>query len=214
MIYVLGVGPGENDLMTIKSSIILKTAEILIGGKRNLASIENYSAERFFISSNLEKMKEYILENIEKKIVVVASGDPSIYGVADYIIRKLSSHSEIEVIPGISSIQYAFSVFKINMNNVYITSSHGRNLDFDFIFKHDKIAMLTDSKIGPREIAKKVIESGKEYKIYVGENLSYANENLTIGSPENILNKEKYSMSVVILENIAWSNQEREENEK
>lgn len=210
MIYVLGVGPGEKDLMTIQSSIISKTAEILIGGKRNLASIENYSAERFFISSNLEKMKEYILENIEKKIVVVASGDPSIYGVADYIIRELSSYSEIEVIPGISSIQYAFSVFKINMNNVYITSSHGRNLDFGFIFKHDKIAMLTDSKIDPREIAQKVIESGKEYKIYVGENLSYANENLTIGSPEDILNKEKYSMSVVILEKIVWSNQERE----
>lgn len=202
MIYVLGIGPGENDLMTIRSSMIAKTAEILIGGKRNLDSIENTSAERFFISSSLEKMKEYILSNLEKKIVVIASGDPSIYGIADYILRELSSYVEIEIVPGISSIQYAFSAFKINMNGVYITSSHGRNVDFDFIFMHEKIAMLTDFKLGPREIAEKVIEAGKKYKIYVGENLSYENENLTVGSPEEILNKEKYSMSVVILESI------------
>lgn len=202
MIYVLGIGPGENDLMTIRSSMIAKTAEILIGGKRNLDSIENTSAERFFISSSLEKMKEYILSNLEKKIVVIASGDPSIYGIADYILRELSSYVEIEIVPGISSIQYAFSAFKINMNDVYITSSHGRNVDFDFIFMHEKIAMLTDFKLGPREIAEKVIEAGKKYKIYVGENLSYENENLTVGSPEEILNKEKYSMSVVILESI------------
>ncbi len=202
MIYVLGIGPGENDLMTIRSSMIAKTAEILIGGKRNLDGIENTSAERFFISSSLEKMKEYILSNLEKKIVVIASGDPSIYGIADYILRELSSYVEIEIVPGISSIQYAFSAFKINMNDVYITSSHGRNVDFDFIFMHEKIAMLTDFKLGPREIAEKVIEAGKKYKIYVGENLSYENENLTVGSPEEILNKEKYSMSVVILESI------------
>ena len=59
--------------------------------------------------------------------------------------------------------------------------------------------MLTDSKIGPREIAQKIIEEGKDYTMYVGENLSYENEILTVATPEEILKKDKYSMSVVIL---------------
>ncbi len=158
MIYVVGIGPGEEELRTIKASRIIDEAEIIIGGKRNLETIKNCKAKRYYISADLEKMKTFILENLEKKILVLASGDPSLYGIGDYILRELSSHTEIEIISGISSIQYAFSAFKINMNNVYITSSHAREVDFDFLFAHDKFAMLTDQKIGPREVAEKIIE--------------------------------------------------------
>lgn len=199
MIYVLGIGPGSIGLRTLKVDEILEKADILIAAKRNLEDIENNTAKRFYIDADLEKMKKYILENINKEIAVIASGDPSLYGIGKYILRELSDYAEIEIIPAISSVQYAFSAFKVDMNGVFITSSHGRDADFDFIFKHNKVAMLTDSKIGPREIAQKIIEEGKDYTMYVGENLSYENEILTVATPEEILKKDKYSMSVVIL---------------
>lgn len=199
MLYVLGIGPGDSGLRTFESEKIINKADIIIGGKRNLESIENQQAERFFIGADLDKLKNYILENREKNIAVIASGDPSLYGIGAYIVRELSEDIEIEIVPGISSIQYAFSAFKIDMNDVYITSSHGREPDFEFIFSHDKVAMVTDSKIGPTEIAKKIIEEKQDYRMYVGENLSYETEILTEGSPEEIIEKEKYSMSVVIL---------------
>ncbi|SEN48228.1 precorrin-6Y C5,15-methyltransferase (decarboxylating) [Peptostreptococcus russellii] len=199
MIYVLGIGPGSIGLRTLKVDEILEKADILIAAKRNLEDIENNTAKRFYIDADLEKMKKYILENINKEIAVIASGDPSLYGIGKYILRELSDYAEIEIIPAISSVQYAFSAFKVDMNDVFITSSHGRDADFDFIFKHNKVAMLTDSKIGPREIAQKIIEEGKDYTMYVGENLSYENEILTVATPEEILKKDKYSMSVVIL---------------
>lgn len=202
MLYILGIGPGNTEYCSLKSNSIIKEADILIGGKRNLENIENERAERFFIGADLNKMKEYILSNKNSKIAVIASGDPSLYGIGSFIVRELTGKIDFEIVPGISSIQYAFSIFKIDMNDVYITSSHGRMPDFDFIMKHDKIAMVTDSKIGPREIAGKVIEYKKEYRMFVGENLSYDNEVLTEGTPQEILKKEKYSMSVVILKKI------------
>ena len=42
------------------------------------------------------------------------------------------------------------------MNDVYITSSHGKIPDFDYILSHKKVCMVTDSKIGPHEICREI----------------------------------------------------------
>ncbi len=180
------------------------------------------------LGSDLASMMDQIEKNLDKDIVVLASGDPSIYGIADYINRTMSRQEDpatetnripsqrdsiqdkenLVIVPGISSIQYAFSVFKIPMNDLYITSSHGRQPDYDFIFMHDKLALVTDSKIGPRQIAQEVKDRGLDYSFYVGENLSYHNQRLTVGSADDILARDSYGMCLVIL--IRW----RDKDEK
>ena len=59
--------------------------------------------------------------------------------------------------------------------------------------------MVTDSKIGPHEISKEIINRGLKKTIVVGENLSYDSEKITIGSPEEILKIEKFDMNVVVI---------------
>ena len=204
MIYIIGMGPGNIDYMTSISIEKLKKAEILIGGRRHIDMIsirffEMDNKEKFYITTDLENMKNYILENKEKNIAVLASGDPSLYGIGDYIYRNLKDRVDIEVIPGISSVQYCFSRFNLNMNDVYITSSHGRELDYDFLFMHDKISMVTDKKVGPYEISNEIEKRGLDYDVYVGENLSYENEILSFGSHKKFLEKRDYCMCVIIL---------------
>ena len=85
------------------------------------------------------------------------------------------------------------------MNDLYITSSHGKVPDFDYILSHKKVCMVTDSKIGPHEISNEIIKRGVKKIVVVGENLSYDNEQITIGSPEEILKIEKFDMNVVVI---------------
>ena len=85
------------------------------------------------------------------------------------------------------------------MNDLYITSSHGKVPDFDYILNHKKVCMVTDNKIGPREISQEIINRGLKRTVIVGENLSYENEKITIGSPEEILKIEKFDMNVVVI---------------
>ena len=85
------------------------------------------------------------------------------------------------------------------MNDLYITSSHGKRPDFDYILSHKKVCMVTDNKIGPHEISNEIIKRGLKKTVVVGENLSYDNEQITIGSPEDILNIEKFDMNVVVI---------------
>lgn len=198
MLYVVGIGPGNNKYITEVAKDIIDNSEIIIAGKRNIEALGNIEKEIFYISSNLNEMKNYILNNAQKNIVVLASGDPSIYGIASYINRELEGKIDIKIIAGISSIQYAFSAFAIDMNDVYISSSHGREPDYDFILMHKKIAMVTDKNIGPYEIAQEIKNRNMLYDMYIGENLSYPNERLEITNSNDIKNRD-YKMSLVIL---------------
>ena len=228
MVYVVGVGPGSGLYLTRAGEDIIKRSQLVIGGKRNIDFIRSSiglseGQALYILGPDLASMMDQINRNPDKDIVVLASGDPSIYGIADYINRHMPGRkalgNEYDIRPN-----QGFHMYKggqdmasrnlvivpgiIPMNDLYITSSHGRQLDYDFIFVHDKVAILTDSKIGPRQIAQEVKVRALDYSFYVGENLSYPNQRLTVGSADDILAKDDYDMCLVIL--IRW----RKDDEK
>lgn len=200
MLNVVGIGPGNDGYITEVGKKIIAKSDVLIGGKRNLEIFENFCGEKIVLGANLVEIKNYINENIEKNITVIASGDPSVYGIGKYLSKNVDNE-KMEIIPGISSMQYMFSRIKVDMNDLYMTSSHGREPDFDYLLSHSKVCMVTDLKIGPREIAREIIKRDLKKTMAVGENLSYDNEKITIGKPEDILKVEKYDMNIVVILN-------------
>ena len=143
-------------------------------------------------------MVDYIKANLHKNISVIASGDPSIYGIGKYLSKNIDQEY-LNIVSGISSLQYIFSRIFVDMNDVYITSSHGKIPDFDYILSHKKVCMVTDNKIGPHEICKEIQNRNLNKIVVVGENLSYPNEKITMGKPEDILEVENFDMNVVVI---------------
>lgn len=198
MINVIGLGPGNTDYITKLGEKLIQNSDVVIGGKRNLESIIDFEGEKIEISSNLKEIVEYINNNKHKQISVIASGDPLIYGIGRYLSKNIDKE-DLNIVSGISSLQYIFSKVHIDMNDLYITSSHGKTPDFDYVLSHKKVCMFTDKIIGPKEICKQILDRNLEKTIVVGENLSYDNERITIGSPEDILNLEDFDMCVVVI---------------
>ena len=189
MINVIGLGPGNTDYITKLGEKLIQNSDVVIGGKRNLESIIHFEGE---------KIEKYINNNKHKQISVIASGDPLIYGIGRYLSKNIDKE-DLNIVSGISSLQYIFSKVHIDMNDLYITSSHGKTPDFDYVLSHKKVCMVTDKIIGPKEICKQILDRNLEKTIVVGENLSYDNERITIGSPEDILNLEDFDMCVVVI---------------
>lgn len=198
MINVIGLGPGNTDYITKLGEKLIQNSDVVIGGKRNLESIIDFEGEKIETSSNLKEIVEYINNNKHKQISVIASGDPLIYGIGRYLSKNIDKE-DLNIVSGISSLQYIFSKVHIDMNDLYITSSHGKTPDFDYVLSHKKVCMVTDKIIGPKEICKQILDRNLEKTIVVGENLSYDNERITIGSPEDILNLEDFDMCVVVI---------------
>lgn len=198
MINVIGLGPGNTDYITKLGESLIRDSDILIGGKRNLESIADFKGEKIELASNLKEIVQYINNNKEKQISVIASGDPFIYGIGRYLSKNIDD-KDLNVVSGISSLQYIFSKVHVDMNDLYITSSHGKTPNFDYVLSHEKVCMVTDNLIGPREICQEIIDRNLNKTVVVGENLSYDNENIIIGKPEDILKIDKFDMCVVVI---------------
>ena len=198
MINIIGLGPGNLDYITKKGENLISTSDVLIGGKTNLESIKNFEGEKIVLDSNLREIIEYINNNKEKQISIIASGDPLIYGIGRYLSKNIDNKM-LNMVSGISSLQYIFSKIYVDMNDVYITSSHGKVPDFDYILSHKKVCMVTDSKIGPKQISREIIDRNLNKIIVVGENLSYDNEKITIAKPEEIIRMDNFDMNVVVI---------------
>ncbi|AKP66209.1 cobalt-precorrin-7 (C(5))-methyltransferase [Companilactobacillus ginsenosidimutans] len=196
MITVAGIGPGSEDLMINKVSRVVEDADLVIGSQRQLELFQIDDAKKMVLPK-LMVLKDFLLKNIDQNIVLLASGDPYLYGIANWIKREIDNQ-EVEVIPGISSIQYLFNRVGIPMNDSYLTSSHGRIPDFDFLLQHKTICMVTDDKIGPYQIAQEIKQRQQHRTIFIGENLSYLGETITKTNEKDIKNR-KYKMNVVLI---------------
>ncbi|WP_056996782.1 cobalt-precorrin-7 (C(5))-methyltransferase [Secundilactobacillus collinoides] len=198
MITVLGIGPGSPNLRLQGTDAIITKAELVIGSDRQLAEFD-IPAEKQLVLPKLEVLKKLLAEQHDQNVVLLASGDPLLYGIGSWTLRQFGSDC-VTIVPGISSIQYMFHQVGLAMNDTYLTSSHGRLPDFDFLLAHKTVGMVTDDEIGPYQIAQEVLKRHQHRTIYIGEQLSYPEEKISQLAPEQVEN-QKYNMNVVIITN-------------
>ncbi|MFV0448877.1 MAG: cobalt-precorrin-7 (C(5))-methyltransferase [Vibrio sp.] len=198
MIYVVGTGPGRRDLMTVAGENLIAKADILVGWPRLLSAFSDFKGQRIELSGSIENTLATLEEFKSQLVVVLASGDPMLFGIG----KRISEHftpEQRKCVPGISSIQMLFSEVGIDMNDLYITSSHGKQPDFDFLFLHKKVALVTDTILGPYEIAQQAIKRNLKCSVIVGENLGYENQKISVLKPEQV--QREYDMNVVVVIN-------------
>ena len=202
-INVLGLGPGNKNYILPVVMEKIRDSDVIIGGKRNVESIQDEisSKEILYIKSDLIGLTEYIKSNRHKKISIIVSGDTGFYSFLTFL-KKHFSDEELLVIPGISSVQYMFARISDYWHDAYVGSVHGK--EFDFIEKlkeYGKLALLTDNKNTPQEIARKLLENElSDTLVYVGENLSYEDEKIFRYNARELADLEyEFGMNVVVL---------------
>ncbi|CNK79736.1 cobalt-precorrin-6Y C(5)-methyltransferase [Yersinia enterocolitica] len=198
MITVVGIGPGDTQHLTPNALQAIDRAEVLVGGKRHLATFSGDGRESLLLDADLLGLLEWLDSNKDRAIVVLASGDPLLYGIGKLLAANFSA-DQLQIVPGISAIQYLCAKVALDMNDLFLTSSHGRSPDFDWIFQHDKVAMVTDGTIGPRAIADALHQRGLARTLIIGENLSQPNERIHRLSVDQVA--ARYEMNVVVILN-------------
>ncbi|WP_338597769.1 precorrin-4 C(11)-methyltransferase [Clostridium baratii] len=118
MVYFIGAGPGDVDLITIKGRDILSKADIVIyAGSLVAKEHMDFCKEGVEIhnsaSMTLDEVIEVIKNNKDKLIVRLHTGDPSIYGAIKEQMDELDKYGiEYKVVPGVSSFVAAASSIK------------------------------------------------------------------------------------------------------
>ncbi len=204
MIYIVGIGTGfgEYSDISLRAVQIIKDSEIIIGSERQLELAKKYNQIANIVKyEKIADIIKILKENKDSTISVLASGNPSLYGIADFIIKNMIPFDDILIIPGISSVEYLFSKLKITMNDLYITSFHGRKLDEEIILKSKKTAFFTDDKTKLYDIAQIYLKNELNPIFIIGENLSYPNEKIRRLRADEIKVDDEFKMYILIVIN-------------
>ncbi|MDO5714284.1 MAG: precorrin-4 C(11)-methyltransferase [Tissierellia bacterium] len=120
MIYFVGAGPGDPDLITVKGRKALEEADIIIYAGSLVSpkhldwakdNCEIYNSAKMHLDEVLDVMIRGAKDG--KDIVRLHTGDPSIYGAIQEQMDPLEDEGiEFEVIPGVSSFVAAASSIK------------------------------------------------------------------------------------------------------
>ena len=216
MIYIIGIGVEGKSSLSQRALGLIEGTGVLIGGRRHLACFPEFQGKKIVIGSDLNKIIKVLTPHSSlltpDYAVVLATGDPNFFGIADFIIKKLGREL-VEIIPNVSVMQEAFARIRENWNDARFLSVHGRGKVrsqesgvksqkdiIDEIVCQNKVGIFTDPDNTPAKIAKMLFNKGVDnYKAYVCEDLGTEQERVTAGSLKRIIKKRFSPLNVMIL---------------
>jgi cobalt-precorrin-7 (C5)-methyltransferase len=170
---------------------------------------EDIKGETYTLNANLNDIIQRTLRSVQegRSVALLSTGDPTFFGLLKPVLES-STDLELEIVPGISSLQICTSRLQICLEEVgLILSFHGQP-DAE---KHRLVEAVRDGKVviilpdpeafQPDQIAKYLIDSGIDPKTpsAVCENLSYDNERIREADLQAISSENFGTMCVMVV---------------
>ncbi len=221
MLYIVGIGPGDNEYLTLRAYNVLKRVNVVLGHKRYIELIENFLAEnnpnaRIIVSKmgeEVERAKLAIELSKKHDVALISGGDPNIYGIANLVLEIMAKNDidiNFEIIPGISAFNIAgallgspfLDVALINLSDLLvpweeIEKKIEHALKADFI-----LALYNPSSRKRKNKLEKAIKLIKNYRpnalVGVVTNATRKGECVVVCTLDN-LNLESIGMSTILI---------------
>ena len=219
-VYAVGVGPGSPNYITEIVKKIILDSDFIIGYKYTLNTISDliHNKEVYEITmENQEKIYQKISRELGGGILVVPfTGDVN-FSESEVVDRLIEIFGDVEIIPGISSIQVAASKAKIPLDKSKTITMHVSTSIEDKKIELQKALIDGYSVVlvprpwpkdpkkhfMPSEIAKYLKQNGfdtSKMKVYVFEALTTENEIGFEGMVDQLEGKEFSDLSVMVFD--------------
>ena len=129
-LYVIGIGPGEYEQMTLKAIHAMEKSEVIIGYTVYVDLVKEHFPGKEFLTTPMKKEVDRCVMAFEeakkgKVVSMICSGDAGIYGMASLMLEigKLYDDCIIEVIPGITAASSGAAVLGAPLNHDFCVIS-------------------------------------------------------------------------------------------
>lgn len=223
MIYVVGIGPGNKEYMTLKALKVIENADVIVGYKTYINLVQDIIEGKECVVNGMRGEVERCQKAVDlakegKQVVVISSGDPGVYAMAGLILdifAKEELELDIEIIPGVTSANAASASLgaAIMHDHAYISLSDLLT-DWQLIIKRLELAAMGDfviclfnpkSKGRPNHIekAREVLLKHKSPETFVGivRNAKREDETVTITTLKDMLDYAIDMTTMVIIGN-------------
>lgn len=139
-VYIVGAGPGDPDLITVKGLRVLEAADVVLytDSLVNDGLIARAKPGALILKSagmDLEQLIESMVTHVRqgKSVARIHAGDPAVFGaIFEQMARLKQAGIEVEIIPGVSSVFAAAAVLQAELTipnltqTVILTRAEGR----------------------------------------------------------------------------------------
>ena len=207
-IYIIGIGPGSSEYLTKKAIDTVEISDYTVGSTRAIELFEDVkNTIPFNVKELLDTLKQGVQLAVDGNTVsILSTGDPGFSGVLNTVLRisdELNFPKEnIEVIPGISSLQLAAAKCHIQWDNANVMTFHGRENINDIlpVINNGKTTIALPSR-KVKDMAQFLLDNGveKTRKVTVCERLSYPNEKIVEATLNDIAHSEFTYMCIIVI---------------
>jgi len=221
-VFAVGVGPGSPDYVTETVKKVVVSADVVVGYEYTLETISNLVQDKkvhIITMENQEQTYQQIKEDLDSKVLVVPfTGDVN-FSESEVVDRLIEIFGDVEIIPGVSSIQVAASKARVPIDKSKVITMHvttsieEKKLELQKALIDGYSVILVprpwpkDPKkhFMPSEIAKYLKRSGfdtSKMKVHVFEALTTEDEVGFVGMVEQLEGKEFSDLSVMVFNQV------------
>jgi len=182
-VYLVGGGPGDPELLTLKALRILQQADIIVYDRLVSSEVLNLArrdADRVYVGKqrNDHSLPQEDINSLlsklakeGKRVVRLKGGDPFMFGRGGEEIETLMDENiNFEIVPGITAASGCASYSGIPLTHrdhaqscLFVTGhlkNDTVNLDWDHLAKPNQTIVIYMGLLGLRQIAEKLIQRG------------------------------------------------------
>ena len=217
-VYAVGVGPGSPDYITENVKKIILESDVVIGYKYTLNIISNFLQEKEVYEITMEDqegMYQKISQELGDRVLVVPfTGDVN-FSESEVVDRLIEIFGDVDIIPGISSVQVAASKSKVPLDKsktitMHVTTSiESKKIELQKALVDGYNVILIprpwpkdpERHFMPSEIVKYLKQNGfdiSKMKVHVFEALTTENEISFEGTVDQLEGKEFSDLSVMV----------------
>jgi len=217
-VFAVGVGPGSPDHVTEIVKKIIVSADVVVGYEYTLKTIFNLVQDKkvhTITMESQEKTYQQIKKDLGNGVLVVPfTGDVN-FSESEVVDRLIEVFGDVEIVPGISSIQVAASKAKVPIDKSKVITMHvttsieEKKLELQKALIDGYSVILVprpwpkdpEKHFMPSEIAKYLKQNGfdtSKMKVNVFEALTTEDEISFEGTAEQLEGKEFSDLSVMI----------------
>ncbi len=218
--FAVGVGPGSPEYVTDLVKQMIFDSDIVVGYVYTLNTIKDLIKDKIVYEITMENQEQVyqniISENKDVKILIPFTGDVN-FSESEVVDRLIEIFDQVEIIPGISSIQVAASKAKVPLDKSKVitlhvtTSIEEKKLElqkalidgFSVVLVPRPWPRQPDKHFMPSEISIYLKNNGfdtSKMKVHVFEALTTENETCFVGTVKDLENKEFSDLTVMVFD--------------
>ena len=218
-VYAVGVGPGSPSFVPNVIKDVISKCDVVIGYGYTLKTIESFlnGQQKIEVTmKNQEDAYQKIAAEDNHTILIPFTGDVN-FSESEVVDRLIEVFDEVEIIPGISSIQVAAAKARVPIDKSKVITMHvttpieEKKLElqkalidgFSVILVPRPWPKIPEKHFMPSEIAKYLKNNGFEtskMKVYVFEAVTTENETVFKGRVDELEDKEFSDLSVMVFD--------------